>query len=208
MTRSISQNDQIHKSKTDSWRELLEDAIAAEDDSKLLRIIKNLNGSPESNAPNEAMIHKGRVITSNKQKADLFARHYAAVSRLTFTDEERAENLYLKKILKSPSVDDSSCSAFTMSELKSAIRKMKRKGAAGPDDISPSLLKALGPKALEGLLAIFNLSLKTGMTPQVWRSAIIIPLLKQGKPACDLASFRPISLTSCIGKLLERMMSV
>jgi hypothetical protein len=111
-------NDQIHKSKTDSWRELLEDAIAAEDDSKLWRIIKNLNGSPESNAPNEAMIHKGRVITSNKQKADLFARHYAAVSRLTFTDEERAENLYLKKILKSPSVDDSSCSAFTMSELK------------------------------------------------------------------------------------------
>ena len=76
------------------------------------------------------MIHKGRVLTSNKQKADLFARHYAAVSRLTFTDEERAENLYLKKILKSTSVDDSSCSAFTMSELKSAICKMKRKGAA------------------------------------------------------------------------------
>ena len=200
-------NDQIRVSKTDRWRELLEEAATSTDDSKLWKVIKDLNGSPEDNAPNEAMIHKGRVITSSKQKADLFARHYAAVSRLEFSKEERAENLQLKKVLKSPSVEGKSCQTLKMSELKTAIRKMRRKGAAGPDDISPSFLKALGPKALTELLAIFNLSFASGMTPQQWRSAIIIPLLKQGKPASDLASFRPISLTSCIGKLLERIIA-
>ena len=94
-----------------------------------------------------------------------------------------------------------------MSELKTAIDKMKRKGAAGPDGIPPSFIKALGPKSLEVLLSIFNKSFAAGALPQIWRTATIIPLLKQGKPASDLASFRPISLTSCLGKVLERMIA-
>ena len=84
---------------------------------------------------------------------------------------------------------------------------MKKKGACGPDDIPPSFFKNLGPAALEELLRIFNLSLSSGSCPQIWRNAIIIPLLKAGKPASDLASFRPISLTSCMVKVLERMLA-
>ena len=95
--------------------------------------------------------------------------------------------------------------AFTIGELKKAIRKMKGKGAAGPDDIPPSFLKNLGDGALDILLQIFNLSLSSGVCPQIWRNAIIIPLLKAGKQASQLESFRPISLTSCVVKLLERM---
>jgi len=201
-------NEEIQAAKTESWRNLLEDALASDDESKLWRIIKDLNGSPEDNAPNEAMVHNGRIITSNRKKADAFARHYAAVSRLKFTKEEREENRRLRKILESPSVGNSSCSDFTLGELKTAIAKMKRKGAAGPDEIPPSFLKALGSKALSELLAIFNLSFTTGMSPQAWRSALIVPILKHGKSASDLASFRPISLTSCIGKLFERILAV
>ena len=43
--------------------------------------------------------------------------------------------------------------------------------------------------------------------PQIWRDAVIVPLLKANKPASDLASFRPISLTSCVVKVMERMVS-
>ena len=153
------------------------------------------------------MVHKGKIISSNKKKADLFAHHYAAVSRLQFSKVERDENRRLKKILESPSVDDLSCSDFPMPALKKAINKMKRKGAAGPDEVPPSFLKALGPNALSELLAIFNLSFSSGISPQASRTAFIIPILKYGKPASDLASYRPISLTSCIGKLFERMVA-
>ena len=72
--------------------------------------------------------------------------------------EDRHLNLRFKKRAGSPSVDDESCTAFTMAELKKAIAKMKLKGAAGPDDILPMFLKALGPHTLNELLEIFNLS--------------------------------------------------
>ena len=35
--------------------------------------------------------------------------------------------------------------------------------------------------------------------------AKIVPILKSGKPATELSSFRPVSLTSCLGKWLERV---
>ena len=86
-----------------------------------------------------------------------------------------------------------------------AIRKMKRKGAAGDDDIPPSFLKELGPKAINELLEMCNFSFTNADIPQVWRHGLIIPLLKRAKPASEVESYRPISLTSCIVKLLECM---
>lgn len=164
-----------------------------------------MNGTPDTNSPNEAMSHKGKTITSNKKKANVFMQHYASVSKLKLSKENRETNRHLKKVLESPSVSDASTSAFTLQELKRAIATMKRKGAAGPDDIPPPFLKAIGPNALAELLCIFNTSFLTAACPQTWRNAIIVPLLKAGKPASELASFRPVSLTSCIAKLLERM---
>ena len=41
----------------------------------------------------------------------------------------------------------------------------------------------------------------------MWRKAVIIPLLKVGKSASELASYRPIILTSCIVKLLVFIMT-
>ena len=90
-----------------------------------------------------------------------------------------------------------------MGELLSAIKKMKGKGAAGPDNIPPSFLKSLGPLALQELLFIFNSSFSFAHCPRTWRFSTIIPLLKAGKSTGEVASFCPISLTSCVVKLLE-----
>ena len=39
------------------------------------------------------------------------------------------------------------------------------------------------------------------------RNAHIIPILKSNKPPDEPKSYRPISLTSCLGKLEERMVN-
>ena len=123
------------------------------------------------------------------------------------SQSDRDINQQFKKSIKVLSADEESCAPILMSELQSAIKKMKGKGAAGPDNIPPSFLKSLGPFALQELLSIFNSSFSLAHCPRIWRVATIIPLLKAGKSSSEVASFRPISLTSCVVKLLERIIA-
>ena len=88
-----------------------------------------------------------------------------------------------------------------MGELQSAIKMMKDKGAAGPNKVP------LGPLALQELLSIFSLSFSLFHCQRIWKVATIIPLLKAGKSPSEVASFRSISLTSCIVKFLEHILA-
>ena len=50
-----------------------------------------------------------------------------------------------------------------------------------------------------------NANWTTGWCPQAWRITTIVPFLKKEKHAQSVSSYRPIALTSIIGKLLERL---
>lgn len=94
-----------------------------------------------------------------------------------------------------------------MDELTSAIQKMKQKGIAGPDHILPTFLKVFGPITLQELLEIFNDSLLYADCPRIWWVATITPILKTSKTASEVASYRPISLTSSIVELFARILA-
>ncbi len=76
---------------------------------------------------------------------------------------------------------------------------------AGPDDIPPTFLKALGPTAKAELVAIFNESFSKGVVPGIWKEATIPPLKKEGKPPGAMSCYRPASLTSCVAKTIKKM---
>ncbi|KAK7093030.1 hypothetical protein V1264_008689 [Littorina saxatilis] len=69
------------------------------------------------------------------------------------------------------------------------------------------MLQHLGNTALQKLLDIYNLSWKQGQVPQCWREATMIPILKRGKNKSKAQSYRPISLTSCVCKTMERIIN-
>ncbi|KAM7289881.1 hypothetical protein ISCGN_030009 [Ixodes scapularis] len=94
---------------------------------------------------------------------------------------------------------------FTESELRSALRASKRRGALGPDGVRTQMLQNLPDSRLQELLSSFNDIWASSEFPAVWRLAWVVPVLKSGKPAGDLSSYRPVSLTSCVAKLFERL---
>jgi hypothetical protein len=51
---------------------------------------------------------------------------------------------------------------------------------------------------------IFNLSIRSGHVPQDWRDANVTPLFKKGSRSIA-TNYRPVSLTSQIVKLFERL---
>ena len=67
------------------------------------------------------------------------------------------------------------------------------------------MLKHLPRSTMDLLLHIFNLSWSSHSFPSIWMTSSIIPIHKMGKPLDSPGSFRPISLTSCVSKLFERI---
>ena len=66
-------------------------------------------------------------------------------------------------------------------------------------------LKQLGPKGIQYLTDIFNISLNKSTIPSIWKTSLIIPLLKPNKPSEDSGSYRPVSLLYPAIKILERI---
>ena len=77
----------------------------------------------------------------------------------------------------------------------------------GPDEIHYKLLKHLPDASRLLLLNIFNNIWISGDSPSDWRKAIIIPIPKPGKDPTNPTNYRPIALTSCICKTMERMIN-
>ncbi|MCG8432091.1 MAG: reverse transcriptase family protein, partial [Candidatus Omnitrophica bacterium] len=88
-----------------------------------------------------------------------------------------------------------------------ALKMLKMKKAPGPDKIRNEMIRHLGTTGKQVLLKFINKTWADGQLPKSWRTATIVPVLKTGKPPSELTSYRPISLTSCIGKLVERMVN-
>ena len=69
------------------------------------------------------------------------------------------------------------------------------------------MIQNLESGARNKLLEIFNISWKTGEVPQLWREANMIPIPKPGKDSRSAENHRPISLTSCTCKTMERIIN-
>uniref|UniRef100_A0A7M4FEY8 Reverse transcriptase domain-containing protein n=1 Tax=Crocodylus porosus TaxID=8502 RepID=A0A7M4FEY8_CROPO len=76
--------------------------------------------------------------------------------------------------------------------------------SAGPDGLHPRVLRELASIIAQPLARIFESSWRSGEVPDDWKRANVVPIFKKGRKA-DLANYRPISLTSILGKVLEKI---
>ncbi|KAG1680025.1 RNA-directed DNA polymerase from mobile element jockey [Nymphon striatum] len=95
---------------------------------------------------------------------------------------------------------------FSLEELRRSLRASKDT-APGPDSIHYQMLKHLPDCSLALMLNIFNTIWITGAIPSPWQEATVIPIPKPGKDHTDPSNYRPIALTSCICKTMERMIN-
>ncbi|GBN79631.1 RNA-directed DNA polymerase from mobile element jockey [Araneus ventricosus] len=69
------------------------------------------------------------------------------------------------------------------------------------------MIKHLTTESQDALLNFYNRIWQEQYFPTQWQQAIIIPLLKPGKDPKNPSNYRPIALTCCLCKLLERMIN-
>lgn len=91
-------------------------------------------------------------------------------------------------------------------EFVTVVRSLSTNKASGEDKISNRMIKEACKTAGPHILKIMNRCIAEGTFPAIWRQGYIKIIPKPGdKPANDPKSYRPITLLSSLGKLLERL---
>lgn len=90
----------------------------------------------------------------------------------------------------------------TVEEIRLTLRGLNSKKSSGPDDICNYVIKRLPHSFVRELTVIINNCLNNGYFPKYWKTAKMIPIKKKNE-ATKPQEFRPVSLLSNLGKVLE-----
>ena len=106
-----------------------------------------------------------------------------------------------------PDTDDPLLQKITLEEIKNEIKQLSVKKARADDNINNKVIKSLQDQLTPILHHLFNISIEIGYIPEIWKSAQLCMIYKENKPKDRVESYRPISLISCVGKILEKILT-
>lgn len=148
-------------------------------------------------------------ITHPQEIADLFCHNWSAESQdskfsnLFYLNKTKTLNTYA---FHTPSKKSAPIELdINFIEFSSALDTLKGK-TPGLDRISYNMIKALSINVKSRLIDLYN-SILQGLIPQQYKLSVIIPVLKPEKNKSDTSSYRPISLNSCMAKLLDKIVA-
>src|SRR5271170_5875753 len=95
---------------------------------------------------------------------------------------------------------------FTMAELQWALDQTANK-APGEDGLTAQMLKSLSARGMDRILEILNKSRETGEVPRAWKRGKIVLIPKPGRDLGQIKNWRPICLTSVLGKVMEKLVN-
>ena len=126
------------------------------------------------------------IVYDDNGKCDLFNKYFSCISgiddaNVLFPDFESRTGSSISDIL------------CTEEEIVDVITNLAVNKASGPDIISHKMLQ-VSPKKIAAQYKY----------PKLWKKANVMPIFKKGNNSYS-SNYRPISLISCVGKVMERV---
>ena len=146
--------------------------------------------------PIPALVHNGFSVTDPSEKANIFNDYFQLQ---TILDESN------KPV---PPLSQPVCNLPFISveteEVQAILKSLTVGKACGPDNISNIVLKNVADVISYPLTDLYNCSLRVSSVPDSWKRANVTPVHKKDDKTC-VENYRPISLISTLGKVLEKI---
>ena len=146
---------------------------------------------PLHNVENDSLIY------NDTDKADLLNTYFCSISDL--------DDNYISPPSFATKTDERLTHiTITCNDVLYVLQVLKLGKASGLDHISHHMLKYTASTVCKPLQKLFTFSLRLAVFPDNWKTALVLPLFKNGEKQLP-ANYRPIALLSTVGKVFERV---
>lgn len=211
--KSQSLIDKLETKKA-AVEEEIKESIKAENEKREIEAIEKMKSNPKMFFAYVKKFKKtdseigplsdkeGNIHSDSKTKANLLQTQYTEA----FSDPEKSNTEHVKQNdeRQYPNLEDIE---FTKEDVIKAIDSIPNSSAPGPDKLPAAVLKSCKETLSYPIHKIWRKSLDTAEIPERLKTQGIIPIFKKGNRAWP-ANYRPVSLTSHLIKLFERVLTV
>jgi len=208
----------------------LKDAVKNElyqyESNKIKKFMKKLGSKPLTTKPLWKRVNRLRgqsrhsiptlykdniAFESDFEKAKLFGDRMREIFNETntqgkFDDDLKnhiEDEIRLKKYEKL--YNDKSIPKIKFKELNKAIARLNNKSTPDASSVSNLLIKKTSLEFRRLILVLFNNCLEKNILPEKWKISYIKMIEKKADDLTNPKNYRPISITACLCRLLERI---
>jgi len=194
---------EVKRSKEKSWQEFVSTLNCFTPTKTIWDTLRKIKGM--SSEANSILIENGETLISIEQRTEAFLDYFTEIFNIPKPSIEAENRMFFE--IQGAIIDETNeqyNNFFTIKEIQNAISSLKN-SCPGEDDVHNLFLKNMSEKYVECFLEMFNKSWQEERVPEKWKVGLMIPILKPGKDSTQTSSYRPITMLSTIGKLMERM---
>lgn len=191
--------EKISEFRNKQWMKCI-DKVEKSSSSKPLwdTINRFRNGKTTRSIP--TLYFENQSYETTNDKANLFA----LILKRIFNCQDNQNDHEITYTFNTVSSYDHLIEKITITQLNGEINSLKT-GSPGADYINNLMLKNCSNEFKTVILLLFNKCIEYGKIPSSWKKSRISMIPKKSGYSSDPNEYRPISLTSCLCKLFEKI---
>lgn len=141
----------------------------------------------------------GSFITDNREKCRAFNDYFGSV----FTRDDGNLPVFSRNVSNAVGLNSV---LFPYEKVVRVLQNLPSKISQSPDGYPALFLKMISKEIAIPFCNLFELSMKSGKLPEIWKTAKVCPVYKKGLHSVP-ANYRPVSLTCILCKVMEGVIS-